>query len=364
MSDPSKTELAVLRDRIDAIDAELVELINERLAAARSIGRLKAVSGTGVLDARRELGVLERLLDANPGGDLGNSDLLRIYQSIISAARGLQRDGSREIDSPELYAVFGNPVGHSLSPMMHAAAFWATGYNGTYFAVEVQSADQITSGIKALEIRGGSVTIPHKISVIPFMDALDETARKVGAVNTILNQDGKLKGFNTDCHGVVRALSDRIDLPGKKVTLVGAGGAARAAAVGIQDAGGQVTICNRTAKSGARMADELYCSFQPLDKLSQLATDILINATPVGMTPAEDASVVPEDTLRADMLVMDLIYSPIQTRLLKDAAAAGCDTIDGSEMFIYQGACQFELWTGLDAPVDIMRLFVHAALKG
>ena len=364
MPDKSKTELAILRDRIDAVDIELLELLNERLAAARSIGRLKAASGTGILDTGRELAVLQRLIAANPQGELGNSDLLRIYKSIISAARGLQHKGSGKIDCPELYAVFGNPVGHSLGPIMHAAAFWAAGYNGTYFAVEVRSADQITSGVRALGIRGGSVTIPHTISVIPLMDELDETARKVGAVNTILNQDGKLKGFNTDCHGVARALSDNMDLTGKKVVLVGAGGAARAAAVGIQDAGGQVAICNRTGKSGSRMADELNCSFYPLDKLSQLTADILIHATPVGMTPAADESVVPEDALRPGMLVMDLVYSPIQTRLLKDAAAAGCDTIDGSEMFIYQGACQFELWTGLDAPVDIMRLFVHAALKG
>ena len=363
MSDKSKSELTDLRGRIDAIDIELLRLLSERLEAARSIGRLKAATGARVLDTSREFDVLDRLIRANRSGDLRDKDLLRIYGNIISAARELQRSESADATAPLLYAVFGKPIGHSLSPLMHSAAFWATGYKGTYIAVEANDASQIANGIKAMGIKGGSVTIPHKTTVIPHLDEIDQTAEKIGAVNTIVNKDGKLKGYNTDSVGLVRALNDKADLDGKEVLLMGAGGAARAAVVGIQEAGGRVTICNRSEERGTQMADELSCNIQPFEKLAQLKTDILINATPVGMTPNEDASVVPVNILRKGMLVMDLVYNPIQTRLLKDAAGAGCDTIDGSEMFVYQGARQFELWTGLEAPVDIMRLFVRAALK-
>jgi len=358
----AKIRITDLRERINVIDAQILERLKERLSAARKIGQLKAASDASVLDTGREVEVLTRLLAENLSGELGNFDLLKIYRPIISAARDLQHQGKRHADPPSLYAVFGNPIGHSLSPLMHTAAFWATGYNGTCFAVEATESQQIVNGMKTIGIRGASVTIPHKTAVLPLLDEIDDQAGKIGAVNTVLNQSGVTKGFNTDCDGVVSALTAVADLAGKSVLLVGAGGAARAAAFGIQSAGGRVTICNRTADKGERLALELDCEFEPLDKLPLLESEILINATPVGMAPGPDASVVPENALRNGMLVMDLVYTPLRTRLLREAAAAGCETIDGCEMFIHQGARQFEIWTGLAAPVEIMRLFVHAAL--
>ena len=363
MPDTLKTDLADLRDRIDRVDIRILEQLRERLAVSRSIGLAKAKSRARILDTRREYDVLKKVLASNFDGALADSDLLQIYKSLISASRKLQQRKARKAEAPALFAVFGDPIGHSLSPLMHTAAFWASGYNGTYFPVEVKSASQIATGIEAFGLKGGSVTIPHKTAIIPYLDELDEIAQRTGAVNTIVNQNEKLKGFNTDCAGVVRALSDIIDLKGKSVALVGAGGAARAAAVGIKGSGAHVTISNRTEENGARLAGDLNCRFISIEKLSQLDADILINATPVGMTPFEDGSVVPAEVFRKGMLVMDMVYSPIQTRMLKEAAKAGCDTIDGSEMFIYQGALQFELWTGMEAPVDIMRLFVQAALQ-
>ena len=363
MSDKSKSDITDLRDQIDAIDVEIFNQLSKRLTVAKSIGLNKAKSDTCVLDIRREYEVLKKVLAANSDDALANSDLLQIYRSLISASRKLQQKETPRIEAPALFAVFGNPIGHSLSPLMHAAAFWATDYNGNYFPVEAKTASQISNGIKAFGLKGASVTIPHKTSVIQHLDELDETARKTGAVNTIVNQNEKLQGFNTDGTGVVRALNGAIDISEKNVVLVGAGGAARAAAVGIKDAGGFVTICNRNDENGARLADELNCRYISFGKLLQFDIDILINATPVGMTPFEDVSVVPAEVFRKGMLVMDMVYNPIQTKLLKDAAEAGCETIDGSEMFIHQGALQYELWTGMEAPVDIMRLFVHAALK-
>jgi len=364
MPEKSGYALAALRDRIDAIDNNILQLLNDRLDAARSIGRLKAKCGKRVLDSSREVAVLDRLMRANREGDLADGDLLCIYKNIISTARRLQQTATAPARAPSLYAVFGHPVGHSLSPLMHRAAFWATGDDGTYFAVEAESPEHITNGIRALGIRGGSVTLPYKTAVMAHLDDVDQTARKIGAVNTILNQHGRLKGWNTDSEGVVSALQAVTGLSNKDVVVVGAGGAARAAAAGIQEAGGQVTICNRTASHGVRLAEELGCSFSPLESLPGRGADILIHATPVGMAPQKSESVIPAAVLRRGMLVMDLVYTPMQTRLLRDAAAAGCETIDGSEMFVRQGARQFELWTGKAAPVDIMRLFVHAALKG
>lgn len=365
MSDKPKPELrlAELRDRINAIDLDTIDRLNERLAVAREIGQLKAGAGKKVLDTRREFDVLTRLIAANTRGDLDDIDLLQIYKGVVTAARGLQQQGEAHVDPPSLFAVFGHPIGHSLSPLMHNAAFWATGFNANYFAVDAKEPGQIIAGMRALSIRGASVTIPHKTAVLSQLDALDPQAAKIGAVNTIVNEDGRLIGYNTDFDGLLRALKSKTDVADLDVVIVGAGGAARAAAGGILSAGGRVMICSRTPDSGESLAAELNCEHRPLEKLPKLKADILIHATPVGMSPKEGVSVVPADMLRSGMLVMDMVYAPIRTQLLQDASAAGCETIDGSEMFVHQGARQFELWTGLEAPVDIMRLFVHAALK-
>jgi shikimate dehydrogenase len=363
MPEKTRPALTELRDRIDAIDSRILQLLNERLDAARSIGRLKAKEGKKVLDASREAAVLARLVRANREGDLADIDLLGVYKSIIRAARRLQHKAALRARTPSLYAVFGNPVGHSLGPLMHQAAFWATGCDGAYFAVEAEAPEQITNGIRTLGIRGGSVTLPFKTAVMSCLDDVDDTARKIGAVNTILNQHGRLKGWNTDGEGVVKALQTVTGLSNKSAVVVGAGGAARAAIAGIQSAGGRVIVCNRTASHGARLAKAFGCRFELLESLPDMRVDILIHATPVGMTPRKTESLIPAEALRPGMLVMDLVYTPRKTRLLREAAAAGCDTIDGSEMFIRQGARQFELWTGMAAPVDVMRLFVHAALK-
>ena len=246
---------------------------------------------------------------------------------------------------------------------MHNAAFWATGYNGTFMAVESKESGNIVSGIKALGIQGASITIPHKETVVSKLDELDPQAKKMGAVNTIVNRNGKLKGYNTDGEGLLRALRTKTEIQNTHFVILGAGGAARAAAFSISAAGGTVTICNRSAMSGGHLAAELKCKYIRIEELTMVESDVLINTTPVGMSPNEGVSVVPSGVLHSGMIVMDVVYNPLRTRLLLDAAAAGCETIDGSEMFIHQGARQFEIWTDLEAPVDIMRLFVHAALE-
>jgi shikimate dehydrogenase len=262
-----------------------------------------------------------------------------------------------------LYAVFGNPVGHSLSPVMHNKAFAEAGLNAMYLAFRVIDIDAATAAVRAIGIKGVSVTIPHKITVMNSLDEIDDLARRIGAVNTVVNREGRLCGFNSDGQGAVRALLEKTAVHGADIAIIGAGGAARAIGFGMIDNGGRVTIINRSIQAGEDLAKDLGADFKPLAGLKQIRADILINTTPVGMRPqTEDLPLSPE-LLRKDMLVMDIVYNPVQTALLKHARRMGCRTIDGVAMFVYQGAFQFTLWTGMEAPVETMRAAVLAALN-
>jgi len=261
-----------------------------------------------------------------------------------------------------LFAVLGDPVSHSLSPVMHNRALSDVGYNGVYLAFRVKDIGEAVSGIKALDIKGASITIPHKVSVIPFLDELDDTAEKIGAVNTIINRQGVLTGYNSDCLGAVKAISEKTAIKDKDAVIIGAGGAARAIGFGIISEGGRVTVLNRTVGKGEKLARDLGSEFQHISNLKKTKCQILINTTPVGMIPDTDAMPVKSDDLEKSMVVMDIIYNPLKTRLIKEAENIGCMTIDGISMFVYQGAFQFELWTGKKAPVEVMKKAVLNAL--
>ncbi|MFZ0483621.1 MAG: shikimate dehydrogenase [Desulfobacterales bacterium] len=261
-----------------------------------------------------------------------------------------------------LFAVLGDPVSHSLGPVMHNTAFSELGYNGTYLAFRVKDIGKAVVGIKALGIKGASITIPHKVSVMDFLDELDDTAQKIGAVNTILNKKDVLIGYNSDGIGAVKALFERTTIEDKNVVILGAGGAARAIGFAIISEGGRVTVINRTLTKGEKLAKDLGADFQPISKLNQTACHILINTTPVGMFPDIDAMPIRKQDLDKAMVVMDVVYNPLKTRLLRAAENIGCQTIDGVSMFVYQGAFQLELWTGMKAPVDVMKKAVLNAL--
>ncbi|MDM8525740.1 shikimate dehydrogenase [Desulfococcaceae bacterium HSG8] len=254
-----------------------------------------------------------------------------------------------------LYGVFGDPVSHSLSPVMHNSGFSHIGYNGVYLAFRVKDIAAGVSSIKALDIRGVSVTIPHKVAVMEFLDELDDMAKQIGAVNTVINRDGILSGYNSDCLGAISALAEKTDIRGKKTGIIGAGGAARAIGFGIRSERGNVAIVNRSADKGEKLAADIGAEFCPLSDIEKLGCEILINTTPLGMTPNIETTPIPIRYLEKGMVVMDIVYNPLKTRLLKEAEAAGCTTIDGVAMFVYQGAFQFELWTGEKAPVEVMR---------
>ena len=351
---------------IDEIDRQLLDLINRRLAVAKKIGKIKDQKRTAVIDTKRETEVFQKLLELNKGRQLTRKSLYQIFSAIIATSRELQQPPSPMTyahNAPGLFAVIGYPVSHSLSPVMHNSAFSTIGFNGMYLPLELEDIDLAMSGLKSLNFKGASITIPHKTAVIDFLDDLDDAAARIKAVNTIVNADGRLVGYNTDCTGAMRALSDKIKINDKAVAIIGAGGAARAIGFGIKTEGGRVTILNRSEEKGAQLAKELDAGFVPLSEVKKLNCDILINTTPVGMTPHVDDMCVPKDVLDKNMVVMDIVYTPLKTRLLREAEKIGCTSIDGLSMFIYQGAEQFTLWTGLKAPVDIMRLAVLSSLK-
>jgi shikimate dehydrogenase len=281
-----------------------------------------------------------------------------------------------------IYGVMGDPVEHSLSPPMHAAAYESTGIEATYlrFRVEEGDAKEAVHGASALNIDGLNVTVPHKgtVAALPSVE-LDETAERIGAVNTLVfdvegeedseegeeddAEDTVAHGYNTDASGALRALERKTEVGDKKAVLVGAGGAARAIAFALAGEGATVDIVNRTVERAEKLADEVRnvgeVTAHPLDELGDVVpdADIVINATTVGM--GEDVSPVPADALRPHHVVFDAVYTPLETRLLRDSADAGATTVDGAWMLVYQGAEAFEIWTGKTAPVEKM----NAALR-
>ena len=272
--------------------------------------------------------------------------------------------------------VIADPVGHTVSPAMHNAAFEQVGIDYLYvpFQVKKEELGKAIAGMRALNIRGLNVTIPHKVAVIPFLDDLDDLAQRIGAVNTIVNDDGVLKGYNTDATGFLRALLERgVEPKGKTVSILGAGGASRAVSLALAERGSNLIILNRTWDKVKEQADRIsqLCQREvqalKLDR-ENLAkalnkADILINTTSVGMSPDIEETPVTADLIKPPVIVFDIVYNPIKTRLLKEAEAAGAETISGIDMLVWQGALAFEKWTGLKAPVKVMREKAIKALQ-
>ena len=255
----------------------------------------------------------------------------------------------------KLYGVIGQPIAHSLSPLMHNAAFAAVGQKACFTAFAVDDLAAAMAGIRALGIAGVSVTLPHKTEVIKYLDWISPEAREIAAVNTIINRQGQLCGYNTDVAGAINALTKKVDLAGKRVLIIGAGGAARALVYGAVKAGAAVAIANRTSERGRRLADEFGAKFLIPSELAEFAPEVLVNTTSQGMTPHVNSLPIAEEFLDSSMVVMDIVYNPLNTCLLEAAEKSGALTVDGLEMFVGQGALQFELWTGGKAPLKIMR---------
>jgi len=272
-------------------------------------------------------------------------------------------------------AIIGYPVDHSLSPTIHNASFRHLGLDYVYVAFNVQpeELEGAILGVKSLGIYGLNVTMPHKISVIQYLDKLDDDARRVGSVNTILNLNGKLIGYTTDGIGALNALKySGVDPSGKKIVILGAGGASRSISFTLAKWAYEIVILNRTLERAISLVNDIKralgaetniraSQFNDENLRAEIENaDILINATSIGMKPKETETPVKREFLRRDLVVFDIVYDPPETRLLREAKAIGAKTIDGLSMLIHQGAASFEIWTGLKAPIEVMR---KAALK-
>lgn len=270
----------------------------------------------------------------------------------------------------DVFGLLGNPVGHSLSPPMHEAAYDELGFDARYVTFEPDPDDLAAAidGAAALGITGLNVTIPFKQDALDLVEP-DDLAARIGAVNTIDFSNSAAEqptGYNTDAAGALRALREHeVTIENAAAVVVGAGGAGRAISFALSDAGADVAIANRTESTAHDLADDVPgatghdLADDTLDSLLAQA-DVLVNATSVGME--DDATLVPADALHAELVVMDAVYRPLETRLLRDAAAVGARTVDGAWMLLYQGVEAFELWTGRDAPVDEMNEALRSRL--
>ncbi|OGG13352.1 shikimate dehydrogenase [Candidatus Gottesmanbacteria bacterium RIFCSPHIGHO2_01_FULL_39_10] len=251
-------------------------------------------------------------------------------------------DLKRFTSDTQLFGVIGNPVSQSLSPLMHNAAFKKLDLNCIFFAIQILNLKKSLQGLKMLGFSGLSVTIPFKIEVMKYLDRLEETAKNIGAVNTILLRNNKLFGTNTDWIGAIKALEEKINLSDKTVTLLGDGGASRAIAYGLKGKNAKVTVLNRK-------------KLQQQDQLAKIKkANIIINATPVGMAPHENQLPIPRDLVTKQHLIFDIVFKPRETKLLKAAKRKGATIVYGDRMLLYQAVEQFKLFTGLDAPIEIM----------
>jgi 3-dehydroquinate dehydratase/shikimate dehydrogenase len=278
----------------------------------------------------------------------------------ISAPRMLEEFRFREVsEQTAIYGVVGSPLTHSVSPAMHNAAFRAAGVDAVYVPMVASSAEDFTIFATALGVQGVSITIPFKVGLFERADEMDELSRRVGAVNTYRRDGLRWEGRNTDVSGFLAPLNGRLDLQGARAAILGAGGAARAVAVALASAGSVVTVYARNrgkAKDVARLADGMAGVFP----IAPQSWDLLVNTTPVGMFPEADET--PFEGPFDGQLVYDLVYNPIETRLLKDAAAAGCATLGGLEMLVAQAEDQSEWWLGRRPPAGLMKQAALSAL--
>lgn len=329
-----------------------------------------------------ELGIISRILYKRFGSYLTFASLRSGKESApgqISIHELLNTYQVQKQDKQSsVYGLIGNPVAHSISPIIHNTLFKEMNFNSVYVPFKVDNIGEFIKEFRGLDVKGYSVTIPHKESVVNHLDAIDPIAKKIGAVNTIVNKGGQLVGFNTDREAAIKvlegvnqvcskgersfALTKDVHLKGKKVTLIGAGGVARAIAFGLKERQAQITIINRNYERAQSLARDVGCLCKKFDDPQALDADILINATPVGMFPNINETPIDKNKLKPNMIVFDTIYNPIETKLLHDAKTQGCKIVNGLSMFVHQAAAQFKLWTGQMPSVEIIEKIAYKYL--
>lgn len=288
---------------------------------------------------------------ATAPGQVGLRELKQLYRAHLLTRK------------TEVYGVIGDPIRHSLSPLMHNTGFVARKRDAVYLPFLVHDLKDFLGAIPDFGVRGFSITIPHKENILRHLADCDRLAADIGAVNTVVvRRDGSLYGLNTDYVGVLRALERKMNLPGSRVLVFGAGGSARAAAFALARAGAQVFICARRDSAAKKLARAVEGDAIPRSALKSENFDAILNTTPVGMHPQEDASPLSAQELRCN-LVMDLIYRPLETKLLRLARKKRIATVAGLDMFLAQGFAQWEIWTETKAPEAVMRRAVFSKLQ-
>jgi 3-dehydroquinate dehydratase/shikimate dehydrogenase len=312
-----------------------------------------------------EQGIISRVLGVRAGSVFTFAAVSEDQKTAPGQVTAQELRGTYRIEQVDaatrVYGVAGDPVAHSLSPLVMNAALRRETVNGVYLSLHAKTLKDLLACIRDIPIHGVSVTMPYKESIVSHLDNSDSGTTKTGACNTVVRaQDGKLYGFNTDTAGVVRPLEQRITLENAKILVLGAGGAARAAVFGLKERGAEVYILNRTPVQAQKLARQAKARTLKRPDLKKHAFDVIINATPVGMGNPQE-SPLNESEIKTKY-AFDMVYNPPETKFLKLAKAAGAEVISGAEMFVQQAARQFEIWTGKPAPWDEMLRVVGKAL--
>jgi 3-dehydroquinate dehydratase/shikimate dehydrogenase len=313
-----------------------------------------------------EQGVISRMLAVRAGSAFtfaAPSADQRTAQGQVSVQELRDIYRIEQVDAAtRVYGVAGDPIAHSLSPVIMNTAMRRENVNAVFLALHAKSLKDLIGCVREIPIHGLSITMPYKEAILRFLDNTDVHTSKVGACNTVVRgQDGKLYGFNTDVAGVVRPLEQRITLPGAKVLVLGAGGAARAAVFGLKERGAEVWILNRSSAPAQKLAHQARARIMKRPDLRKISFDVLINATPVGLGNTREC-ILKENEIQA-RIVFDMVYDPVETRLIQIARAKGLAVIPGIEMFVQQAARQFEIWTGKPAPAEEMLRSTMLALQ-
>ncbi len=345
-------------------------LLADNLTLMRFLEKMEDHPGSSVVGiCMGDAGIISRVLGLRAGSAFTFAAASQGEETApgqIAARTLIETYRIDQVDAAtKVYGVAGNPIRTSLSPLMMNTAFRRETVNAVYLALQTSKADDLFKLMREIPIQGLSVTMPLKIDVIPFLQRTDPLSQKIGAVNTILRaQDGKFYGFNTDVAGILNPLERRLSLKNAKVLVLGAGGAARAAVFGCRDKGAEVSILNRTPEPAQKLAKQAGAKVIKREAVAKAGFDVIINATPIGMAGNKAPLPLEPDDLVA-RYVFDLVYNPIETPLLRMAKQKGIHVISGVEMFVQQGARQFEIWTGKPAPEEeMLRVVVHALRQG
>jgi 3-dehydroquinate dehydratase/shikimate dehydrogenase len=357
-------------ERMQRFEPEFYKIVSTARSLSENLAVLELLERHAdqfnmVAMAMGEPGIVSRLLSARAGSaftfaSTAAGEETAPGQITLDRMRSLYR--FEEIDAAtRVYGVVGHPITHSLSPLMLNAAFRRERINAVFLPLETTKVQDLLTLVQELPIAGLAVTMPLKQEILPALARMDELSTRVGACNTVVRApDGRLFGFNTDAGAVVGPLERRLSLKGARVLVLGAGGAARAAVFGLKEKGAEVHILNRNPEAAKELAHQARAKVLKRDQLTKADFDVVLNATPAGMHGNKTASLLASEELRA-RFVFDMVYNPIETPLLRMAHEKGIAVIPGVEMFVHQGARQFEIWTGKPAPeADMRRVVTHA----